>query len=179
MVATAFSVSIPAGIATAVAVFSHEVPQEVGDFAVLLHRGFSPKRAFASNLLSGLTAIIGALTGYFFFDVVHEFAPVIMALAASSFLYVAQAGLIPDSHRRVTLRTTSRQLFVVLGILTITLAHRHQRAAEDHRHSRFTGSPVSISWVSRSNAGMFSFSGQRGRQSPQSVQASACTPGNQ
>ena len=65
MVATAFSVSIPAGIATAVAVFSHEVPQEVGDFAVLVHRGFSPKRAFAFNLLSRLTAIIGALTGCF------------------------------------------------------------------------------------------------------------------
>lgn len=178
--AAAFSVSIPLGIATAVAVFSHELPQEVGDFAILLSGGFSVRRAFAYNLVSALTAVVGAVGGYFFFEALHHVVPVMMALSAASFLYVSLADLMPATHHRLSLKALARQmLFILLGLLTIMVVHHRQHSAEGHRHSLFTGSPVSISWVSRSNAGMSSFSGQRGRQSPQSVQASAFTPGNQ
>ncbi len=164
--AAAFSESIPLGIATAVAVFSHELPQEVGDFAILLSGGFSARRAFAYNLLSALAALLGAVGGYFFFEELHEVAPVMMALSAASFLYIALADLMPTSHQRIAPRAVARQMaFILLGVLTIVLVHGHQHAAEErHDHAGHVVRSVSSMVPQRGNVPAIAFLAAQSRE---------------
>lgn len=95
-IAAAFSHSSALGIGTAVAVFAHELPQEVGDFAILLNSGFSKARAFFWNLVSGLSALVGGLLAYAAIGSLKAAVPYAMAFAASSLIYVAMADLIPS-----------------------------------------------------------------------------------
>ncbi|OGO79918.1 MAG: ZIP zinc transporter [Chloroflexi bacterium RIFOXYD12_FULL_57_15] len=123
-IAAAFVASIPIGMTTALAVFAHEFPQEVGDFAILLESGYSRRRALVYNMLSSLSTLPGAVLAYYFLMEVQEFTANIMALSAASFIYIAIADLIPSLHRQSDLKhAVSQFVFIIAGIGTILLFH--------------------------------------------------------
>lgn len=125
VIAAAFLADFNLGVVTAVAIIAHEVPQEVGDFLVLLHSGFSKKQALLFNMGSSLGSVIGGLVGYWALAAVQGWVPYALALAASSMIYVAVADLIPGLQRRVRLSETFQQLVLLcLGIGVIALVHR-------------------------------------------------------
>ena len=112
--------SIPLGVSTALAVGAHEIPQEVGDFAILLHAGYSRRRALIVNVLSGLSSALGAFVAWLAFGWLPRALPYFLALAAASFLYVAMADLIPGLHRGRTDASSMRQiLLIAAGIGTM------------------------------------------------------------
>jgi zinc and cadmium transporter len=122
LIAAAFMESTSLGIVTATAVIAHEIPQEVGDFLILLHSGYSRARAFALNLLSSLAMVAGGLLAYFMLQALQAWVPTMLALAASSMIYVAVADLIPGLHKRPELRATAQQVLLIgLGIGSIWL----------------------------------------------------------
>ncbi len=124
LIAAAFLTDVHLGVVTALAVAAHEIPQEVGDFAILLHSGFSRRKAFVFNVLSSMTTVLGALLAYFALALVQAWLPYVLAIAASSFIYVAVADLIPTLHQRTELRVSAQQiLLILLGVLVIFLAH--------------------------------------------------------
>jgi zinc and cadmium transporter len=117
LIAAAFLQSIEVGIIAAVAIIAHEIPQEVGDFLILLHSGYTRTRALAINLLSSLATIVGGLIGYFGLRAVAEWEATLLGVVAASMIYVAVADLIPGLHRRPELRDTAWQaLLIALGI---------------------------------------------------------------
>ena len=124
LIATAFMDSVPLGLITAAAIIAHEIPQELGDFVVLLHSGCSRGKALAFNLLSSLAMAAGALLAHFALPSLHGAVPVLLALACSSMIYVAVADLIPGLHRRTQLRATVEQIVLIAaGIVSIVGAH--------------------------------------------------------
>ncbi|MBE9515617.1 MAG: ZIP family metal transporter [Proteobacteria bacterium] len=124
LIAGAFMVDEHLGIVTALAVIAHEIPQEVGDFAILLQGGMSRGRAFLFNALSSLTSIIGGVAAYFFLSGTERIVPYVLALAASSFIYIAVADLIPGLHKRVAASETAAQVtLIALGVTVIYFAH--------------------------------------------------------
>jgi zinc and cadmium transporter len=124
VLAAAFLSSIPLGIATGLAVIAHEIPQEVGDFAILIESGFSKKRAFIWNMLSGSATIPGALVTLVALDVLQPATPYVLSLSAAGFLYIGLADLIPGLHERLRPGIGAAQfLFILLGIATILLLH--------------------------------------------------------
>ncbi len=126
LIAAAFLTDPRLGIVTTVAVIAHEIPQEVGDFAILLHSGMSRARAFALNLITSLTSVIGGVIAYFALGQVLELLPYALAVAAASFLYVAVADLIPGLHRRVEpLQSLQQVVLIAVGIAVIVLADLH------------------------------------------------------
>lgn len=123
LIAAAFIESPALGVVTATAVIAHEIPQEVGDFLILLHSGFSRARALVLNLVSSLAMFVGALGGYFALQQLQGWVNTLLALAAASMIYVAVADLIPSLHRRTELRATAQQVLLIgLGVLLIWLA---------------------------------------------------------
>jgi zinc and cadmium transporter len=123
LIAAAFLTDLHLGIVTAVAIMAHEIPQEVGNFAVLLHSGVSRRRALALNLLTSLTAVIGGVVGFFALETAVRALPFALAVAAASLLYVAVADLIPGLHRRVDPRSSITQVLLIgCGIAIIALA---------------------------------------------------------
>lgn len=124
LIAAAFLTDIHLGVVTSVAVAAHEIPQEVGDFAVLLHSGFSRRRAFLYNVLTSLTTVIGGVLSYFALQSMQAALPYILAVAASSFIYIAVADLIPTLHQRVEGKAALQQVVLIAaGILLIYYAH--------------------------------------------------------
>ena len=122
VVAAAVMTSVPLGISTAIAVAAHEIPQEVGDFAILLHAGYSRSRALVLNVLSSLASAAGAVAALVAFDSLPPLLPYFLALAAASFLYVAMADLIPGLHRGRTDASSMRQiLLIAAGVATMML----------------------------------------------------------
>ena len=120
LIAVAVTTSVPLGITTAVAVAAHEIPQEVGDFAILLHAGYSRRRALWLNAATGLSSGAGALLALAAVDAVPVVKPYCLALAAASFLYVAMADLIPGLHRGRTDAHSLRQiLLIAAGVATV------------------------------------------------------------
>lgn len=120
VIAAAVLTSIPLGITTALAVATHEIPQEVGDVAILLRAGFSRWRAFTLNLLSGIGGILGAVGMLTASRSIPHALPYVLAFAAGNFLYVAMSDLIPDLHRGGFEGGPLRQLLLIgAGILTI------------------------------------------------------------
>jgi zinc and cadmium transporter len=127
VIAAAFLISIPLGIAASFAVIAHEVPQEVGDFGILLDSGYSRPKAFIYNLLSSIPTLPGALIAYFYLRTAEAAVPYILALSAASFIYIASADLIPSLHRKAGLGIALRQLVLVLaGVGTIVFIRLHQ-----------------------------------------------------
>jgi zinc and cadmium transporter len=117
LIAAAFLQSTELGIIAAVAIIAHEIPQEVGDFLILLHSGYTRARALAMNLLSSLATVVGGLIGYFALRAVAEWEATLLGVVAASMIYVAVADLIPGLHRRPELRDTAFQaLLIALGI---------------------------------------------------------------
>jgi zinc and cadmium transporter len=113
VIAAAVMTSVPLGISTALAVAAHEIPQEVGDFAILLHAGYSRSRALLLNILSAAASAVGAIAAMAAFNVVPRILPYFLALAAASFLYVAMADLIPGLHRGRTDAHSLRQILLI------------------------------------------------------------------
>ncbi len=119
-IAVAFSSSISLGIATSIAVITHEVPQEVGDFAILLESGYARSRALWLNTLSSLAALPGAVATFFFLPVVQPMLPYLLSISAASFIYIALADLVPGRRATGGLRSLSWELpLIVLGVCTI------------------------------------------------------------
>jgi zinc and cadmium transporter len=122
LIAAAFLQSTEVGIITAVAIIAHEIPQEVGDFLILLHSGYSRAKALAMNLLSSTATVFGGVLGYFGLQAVAGLEPILLGVVAASMIYVAVADLIPGLHRKPELRDTASQaLLIALGIGTIAL----------------------------------------------------------
>ena len=120
IIGTAVLTSVPLGISTALAVATHEIPQEIGDMAILLHAGYSRRKALVLNMLSGASAVLGALVAVFALEWVPHITHSVLSVAAAGFLYVAMADLIPDLHRGRIDATTLRQLALALaGIGTV------------------------------------------------------------
>ena len=120
VIAAAFLASVPLGIGAAVAVIAHEVPQEVGDFAILLDSGYTRAKAFWLNLLSSAATLPGAVAGYFWLGQMKESIPYILAISAASFIYIALADLVPSLHRRMSRVESALQVTLLLaGIATI------------------------------------------------------------
>jgi zinc and cadmium transporter len=128
VIAASFLSAPELGISSALAVVAHEVPQEVGDFAILLHSGYGKGRALLYNLLSSSTTLAGAVLAYFALSSVQRLVPYVLALSAASFLYIAMSDLVPGLHRVISLRKAAVQVAsIVAGILTMaaiqTIAH--------------------------------------------------------
>lgn len=122
LIAAAFLTDVKLGITTALAVAAHEIPQEVGDFAVLLHAGWSRARALWFNLATSLTAVIGGVVAWFALRPVLDALPYVLAVAAASLLYVAVADLIPGLHRRFDVRSSITQIaLIAAGVLVIAV----------------------------------------------------------
>jgi zinc and cadmium transporter len=123
LIAAAFLSDPSLGWATAVAVIAHEVPQEVGDFMVLLHAGYTRKRALWLNALSSLTSVVGGLVGYFAFKAAQPALPYVLAFAAAGFLYIAVADLIPNLHRRFAIKDALSQVaLIAIGVAIVAFA---------------------------------------------------------
>jgi len=126
LIAAAFLTDFHLGIVTALAIMAHEIPQEVGNFAVLLHAGMGRARAFALNVATSLTAVVGGVVGYFFLREAMGLLPYALAIAASSLLCVAVADLIPGLHRQSDTRASLMQVMLIgLGILVVSVAESH------------------------------------------------------
>ncbi|HXN16558.1 MAG TPA: ZIP family metal transporter [Usitatibacter sp.] len=124
IIAGAFLASTRLGVVTSLAIIAHEIPQEIGDFLVLLHSGFGRRRAMFWNVLSGMAALLGALLAYFALSAVSDWIPEILAFAAASMIYVAVADLIPGLHKRTALHESFTQVaFIALGIASIWVIH--------------------------------------------------------
>lgn len=124
VIAAAFLTETRLGVATTAAIVAHAIPQQVGDFAVLVHSGFTRARAFGYNVTVGTATLAGALAGYGALAGMQQALPTVLAIAAASLLYVAVADLIPSLHRRPEPIETVRQLVLIaLGVGLIALAH--------------------------------------------------------
>lgn len=122
LIAAAFMVDTQLGLVTAIAIIAHEIPQEVGDFLILLHSGYSKKQALLFNLFSSLATMVGGLLAYFALQTVQSWVPYILSLAAASMLYVAVADLIPGLHKRTAIRDTIMQISLIfLGVASIAI----------------------------------------------------------
>ncbi|WP_047533143.1 ZIP family metal transporter [Methylotenera sp. N17] len=122
LIAAAFMVDTQLGLVTAIAIIAHEIPQEVGDFLILLHSGYSKKQALLFNLFSSLATMVGGLLAYFALQTVQSWVPYILSLAAASMLYVAVADLIPGLHKRTAIKDTLMQISLIfLGVASIAI----------------------------------------------------------
>jgi len=125
IIAGAFLVSIELGIITALAIITHEVPQEVGDFLVLLHSGYSKRQALSFNLIASGAMVVGGIVAYFALQTVHRLIPPLLGIAAASMLYISIADLIPVLRGRPGLMVTTQQvLLIAAGIGTIWVVGR-------------------------------------------------------
>jgi zinc and cadmium transporter len=120
LVAAAFLANIELGLVTAAAIIAHEIPQEVGDFLILLHSGYTKRAALLLNLVSSMAMVIGGVLAYFTLQRMQSLIPFFLSLAAASMLYVSVADLIPGLHRRPELKSTFQQVILIaLGIASI------------------------------------------------------------
>lgn len=124
LIAAAFMQDVRLGVVTAMAIIAHEIPQEVGDFLILLHSGYSRLKAVLFNLLSSLATLAGGLLAFFALSAVQEVVPALLALGAASMIYVAVADLIPGLHKRTALAATLQQVLLIAGgVVTILSVH--------------------------------------------------------
>jgi len=121
IIAAAFLTDVQLGFVTAAAIIAHEIPQEVGDYIVLLNAGLSRKKALLYNAASGLAAVFGGIVGYFVVGPWEQLFPYMLVIASSSFIYVAVADLIPQLQHRLPLRETFAQIAWLAVGLTITM----------------------------------------------------------
>ncbi len=123
VIAASFLVSIKLGLVTTLAVILHEIPQELGDFAVLVYGGFTKTKALLFNLLSALTAVVGAVAGFFISSYAVSFYYFILPLTAGGFIYIASSDLIPELHKeKNTTKSISAFLSFLIGIIVMWLA---------------------------------------------------------
>lgn len=128
LIAAAFIADPKIGLMTSLAIFTHEIPQEVGDFIVLLNAGFTRRRAFLYNLICSLMAIIGGVLGYVMLANANHFIPYALVLASSGFIYIAVSDLMPQMQRRITFRESVSQVFLIavgVGIVLLLTKQLH------------------------------------------------------
>ena len=154
IIAAAFLADTRLGVVTSLAIIAHEIPQEVGDYIVLLNAGFSRAKALLFNALSGLAAVVGGVVGYFVVGPWQALFPYLLVIAASSFIYVAVADLIPQLQHRLTLKETVAQL-IWLGAAWRSSCWRSASCADvaalaRRQRTTSTGTVVCLrtSWVS-------------------------------
>lgn len=124
LIAAAFLTDIHLGIVTSLAVATHEIPQEVGDFAILLQSGYSKTKALIYNIASSFATVVGGVLAYFALQHVNNLLPYFLAIAASSFIYVAVADLIPTLHQKTHPKAVIQQMTLILaGVAMITTVH--------------------------------------------------------
>ncbi|MEK7065773.1 MAG: ZIP family metal transporter [Patescibacteria group bacterium] len=115
IIAASYLISIPVGIATTIAVILHEIPQEIGDFGLLIHSGFSKWHALGVNFISALAAVVGTLLGLFLGSSFSFLTPFIIAFAAGGFLYIAGTDLLPEIHKTADPRRSAIQFLAIIG----------------------------------------------------------------
>lgn len=132
VIAASFLTSVELGVFVTISVLLHEIPQELGDFGILLKSGYSRKKALLFNLLSGSSALVSGVLAYFLLDYMQAIIPYTIAIAAASFLYVSLADLIPEMHKETKPRESLIQILLILvGIALIWLSlsgHSHGHA---------------------------------------------------
>ncbi|WP_176646584.1 ZIP family metal transporter [Duganella sp. SG902] len=121
LIAAAFLANPELGLVTGLAIIAHEIPQEIGDFIVLLNAGFSRTRAYVYNLLCSLLAIAGGLLGYYTLDRASSLIPYVLVFASSGFIYIAVSDLMPQMQRRATLRESIPQVLLIAAGVAIVL----------------------------------------------------------
>jgi len=122
LIAAAFMADYQVGIFTAIAIIAHEIPQEIGDFIVLLNAGFSRTRALFYKLICGLSAVLGGVLAYFFLEKAQGAMPYLLVIASSSFIYIAVSDLIPQMHRRPHWAESLRQtILIACGVGVVVL----------------------------------------------------------
>jgi zinc and cadmium transporter len=122
IIGASFLISVPIGIATTIAVILHEIPQEIGDFAVLIHAGYTKKRALWLNFLSALASVVGLLIVYIFGNIVNNSILWFMPIAAGGFIYIAVADLIPELHKTRNIKHSIIQLCIIMAGVIAMLA---------------------------------------------------------
>lgn len=126
VIASAFNYSTQLGVAASISILLHEIPQEVGDFAILVHSGFSRRKALLWNYLAALPAVAGGVLTYFFLSTLRHLTPIFMAVSAASMIYVAIADLVPGLHKHTGPRAAVLQFALLsLGILVIAWLRSH------------------------------------------------------
>ncbi|WP_019139529.1 ZIP family metal transporter [Noviherbaspirillum massiliense] len=130
LIAAAFLADPNLGVITGLAIIAHEIPQEIGDFIVLLNAGFSRARAYVYNLLCSLMAVVGGVLGYLTLERASGWIPYVLVFASSGFIYIAVSDLMPQMQRRATIRETIPQvLLIAVGVAVVLFltnsAHRH------------------------------------------------------
>jgi zinc and cadmium transporter len=114
--------SVPLGITTTIAISSHEIPQEIGDFGVLIYGGFTKRKAFLLNFIVALTAVLGGIVGYLISSQIENVAIYILPFAAGGFIYIAATDLIPEMKKEVDIKKSMLTLLVfIFGILIMLL----------------------------------------------------------
>jgi zinc and cadmium transporter len=130
LIAAAFLANPKLGLVTGLAIIAHEIPQEIGDFIVLLNAGFSRARAYAYNLICSLLAVIGGVVGYLMLERGMQWIPYVLVFASSGFIYIAVSDLMPQMQRRATVRETVPQVLLIgLGVITVLFL-----TASSHQH---------------------------------------------
>jgi zinc and cadmium transporter len=118
IMAASFVVSVPLGITTTIAISTHEIPQEIGDFGVLLYGGFSKRRAITLNFVVALTAVLGGVVGYFVSSLIENIVLFILPFAAGGFIYIAATDLVPEIRKELDMKKYMATLLVfICGIL--------------------------------------------------------------
>ena len=126
LIAAAFLANPKLGLVTGLAIIAHEIPQEIGDFIVLLNAGFTRTRAYVYNLICSLLAVIGGILGYLMLERGMQWIPYVLVLASSGFIYIAVSDLMPQMQRRATMRETIPQvLLIALGVVVVLFLTRH------------------------------------------------------
>jgi zinc and cadmium transporter len=120
IIAGAFLTDFRLGVVTSLAIVAHEIPQEIGDFLILLHSGYTRVQALLLNVLSAFATVAGAMLGYYLLSSAQGWAPILLGMAGASMIYVALSDLIPGLHKRPELAATLQQLVLIgLGIFTV------------------------------------------------------------
>ncbi|HLC85907.1 MAG TPA: ZIP family metal transporter [Candidatus Nanoarchaeia archaeon] len=120
IIGASYLASVPIGIATTVAVILHEIPQEIGDFGVLIHGGFSKSKALFFNFFSAVTAVLGAVVALVVSSSIENITMFLIPFAAGGFIYIAGSDLIPELHKEVKIKNSLLQLlFFVLGLIVM------------------------------------------------------------
>ncbi|MCK4892169.1 MAG: ZIP family metal transporter [Candidatus Pacebacteria bacterium] len=131
LIAASFAVSVPLGITATFAITAHEIPQEIGDFAILIHGGFSRAKALLFNFISALFAVLGVIAAFFFINSIENLIPFILAIAGGGFIYIATADLIPEIHKETNKKNIIIQSMALISgvavifILTNIFGHAH------------------------------------------------------
>ncbi|MGH8808525.1 MAG: ZIP family metal transporter [Noviherbaspirillum sp.] len=121
LIAAAFLADPRLGVITSLAIIGHEIPQEIGDFIVLLNAGFSRTRAYVYNLICSLMAVVGGVLGYLMLERASDWIPYVLVFASSGFIYIAVSDLMPQMQRRATLRETVPQILLITVGVAIVL----------------------------------------------------------